>query len=388
MNTIKHVKSIYKEIIQHRRKIHRHPELSFQEYKTSEYISSVLTKLKIEHKSIGGTGIVGLIGKGKKCVGLRADIDALPIQEKTELPFASKNPGIMHACGHDMHTAMLLGAAKILKQKEKTLKGTVKLIFQPGEEKLPGGASLLIKEGVLKNPRPKAIFGQHIFPEDETGTISVAPKYVMASADELYWTITAEGGHAAQPHSSSDGILASSHLVIHLQSFMTKFKNPISPGVLSITAFNGGTAPNIFPNEVKLMGTLRTFDNIWRLYIHDELKRHSKKICELHNTKCELSIVKGYPPLYNDIETTEFIIRRANELLGENNVKYFEHRMWAEDFAYYSLKIPSTFWFLGVKPKDVDFLPSLHNEKLNPDEEAMIYGTAMFVDAAIQYLDK
>ncbi len=386
MNDIlKTVKNNFPEIVNYRRSIHKNPELSFQEYETSKYIKSILTELGIEYQSILETGVVATIGNGEKCIALRADIDALPIQEETKLTFASKNKGVMHACGHDFHSAMLLGAAKVLKQYEAKLKVQVKLIFQPGEEKLPGGALQMIKAGVLENPIPSAIFGQHVNPEIETGSIALAPGYVMASADELYWTINGKGGHAAQPHLNDDTIISSSQLVLSLQSLMTKFKNPLDSGVLSITSIHGGSAPNIFPDEVKLMGTLRTFNNEWRNFIHKKIDNISQKVCDLYNTKCELTIKKGYPPLFNNESSSDFVKEIANNIFDSNKILDFEPKMWAEDFAYYSEIIPSTFWFLGINPKNHTTMPPLHNAKLSPDEEALIYGTAMFVEIAINY---
>jgi amidohydrolase len=252
-----------------RRTIHRNPELSFQEFETSNFIKQKLGEWGIEHREIGGTGVVAHIGNGDNCVALRADIDALPIHEETGLEYSSQNPGVMHACGHDMHTTMLLGAAYRLKQIENELKGVVKLIFQPGEEKLPGGAKLLIENGVLENPRPGAIFGQHINPGESVGKISLAPGYVMASADELYITVKGKGSHAAQPHIGNDAILAASHLVQYYQTMVSKMKNPLDSGVISITAVNGGSANNIFPSEVKMLGTMRAFNQDWRNYIHE-----------------------------------------------------------------------------------------------------------------------
>ena len=386
MKTLESAKALHDEIIVHRRHLHANPELSFKEYNTSKYIKSVLDDLGIENKTIGETGIVGLIGMGNKCIALRADIDALPITEETGLPYCSKNEGVMHACGHDMHTSMLMGAAKILKDNESKLKGVVKLIFQPGEEKTPGGASVLIKEGVLENPRPEAIFGQHIYPDAPVGTISVAPGYIMAAPDELYWTIRGKGGHAAQPHLNNDVIISASQLVIYLQSLMTKFRNPISPGLLSVTAIHGGSAPNIFPDEIKLMGTLRSFDSNWREKMHKLITEKSQEVCKLYSTECEVKIEDGYPAVYNNEKTTAFIQSTAKDILGDKSVLEFEPKMWGEDFGFYAKEIPSTFWFLGVRPTNIIEMPGLHNSKMAPDEGALVYGTAMFVETAMSRL--
>ncbi|MBI5324740.1 MAG: amidohydrolase [Ignavibacteriae bacterium] len=385
-NIINKSESMLNDLVQIRRHIHQNPELSFKEFLTAEFIRDNLRMMGINYKAIAETGTLALIGNGERCVALRADIDALPIQEETGLEFASKNSGVMHACGHDMHTTMLLGAARILKGIESELNGTVKIIFQPGEEKLPGGASKLIEEGVLENPKVSAIFGQHIFPEESTGTISVNSGYIMASADELYWTLKGKGTHAAQPHLGNDCIMAASQLVMNLQTVVTKYRNPVKPGLLSVTAIHGGSAPNVFPDEVKLMGTFRANDEEWRGKMHDEIRRITNDTCSLFGIKGEVEIVKGYPALYNNPETTLIAEKTAKELLSKDSVEVFEPKLWAEDFAYYAQKIPSTFWFLGIRPKGISELPPLHNSKLIPDEKALSIGAAMLAGTAVNFL--
>ena len=265
---LEQAKGIFPKLQKLRRKIHSNPELSFVEFETCKFIQNELSELGIESKVIGNTGVVATIGKGNQCVGLRADIDALPIKEETGLEFASLNEGVMHACGHDMHTTMLIGAAEILKKNEDSLGGIVKLIFQPGEEKLPGGASILIEEGVLENPKVDAIFGQHIYPGESEGTISLNSGPVMGAPDELYFTIKGTSTHAAQPHLGHDPIVAASQLIVHFKTLMTKYKDPIEAGVLSITSIKGGNSTNIIPDDVKLMGTLRSFNEQWRTEMH------------------------------------------------------------------------------------------------------------------------
>ncbi len=381
-----HSKEIYPELIQVRRYLHRNPELSFQEYRTAEFIEKYLSNLQIPTKRIAETGIIGYIGKGRTCIAFRADIDALPINEHTGLDFASSNSGIMHACGHDIHTTTLLGTAKILKQFENELPVQVKLIFQPGEEKLPGGASKLIELGVLDNPEPIAIFAQHTDPDTEVGKISISSGYIMASADELYWTLRGKGSHAAQPHYGNDAILAAANIVTNIQSITNKFKNPLSPAVISITSINGGSATNVFPDEVKLMGTLRTFDNTLRNQLLQKIKEFSTEIAKLYGVECHFSPLLGYPPLQNDDEMTKIVTKNSVDLLGKENVLPFEPKMWAEDFAYYSSRVPAVFWFNGVRPKNYsgEFF-GLHSPKYNPDEESMIYGVAMFVKIAFAF---
>ncbi len=380
--------SIFGKLQNYRRTIHKNPELSFREFETSKFIQAKLDELGISYEILAETGIVAMIGKGDKCVALRADIDALPVVEETGYDFASSNNGIMHACGHDMHTTMLLGAAEILNSHEGELHGCVKLIFQPGEEKLPGGASVMIKEGVLKNPKPLAIFGQHVFPEAETGTISIGPGFIMASADEIYWTLKGKGSHAAQPQIGNDPILAAAHLIQYYQSIMVKRRDPLMPGVLSVTSVNGGSATNIFPDEVEMRGTMRSFDQAWREMMHNLIHNQSSALCSLYDVFCELIIVKGYPPLFNHPETVTFTINTAKSIFGEDYTFDFIPKMWAEDFSYYSQEIPATFWFLGVKPEGMTEMYPLHNSKFAPDESAMIKGTAQLAAIAIDYLKK
>lgn len=374
------------DIIHDRRTIHENPELSFQEIQTSRYISERLTQMNIQHKSIGTTGIVAIIGKGDYCVGLRADIDALPIHEETGLQFKSLKDGVMHACGHDAHTAMLLGAAKILKEKENELAGTVKLIFQPGEEKVPGGASILIKEGVLENPDVRVMFGQHVFPEATVGTVQMCDGFVMAAADELYWTIHGKGCHAAQPHLGNDPIYVASAIITHLQTLLTKTKNPLSPGQVTVTSIHGGSATNIVPESVEMKGTLRSFDAEWRETAISAIENHSKMIAEMHGCTAEVTVLRGYPAVVNNPETTSFAWNIANTIIGQDKVQVFEPKMWGEDFGFYAQKIPCTFWMLGVRPEGTESMPGLHNPFFAPDENAFVLGTTMLASAAIEWL--
>lgn len=379
-------KKLFPKMQKIRRHIHRNPELSFQEFETSKYIKSQLAELGIESRIIGKTGVVATIGKGNKCVGLRADIDALPIKEETNLEYASQNDGVMHACGHDMHTTMLIAAAELLKEMEDELDGVVKLIFQPGEEKLPGGASILIEEGVLENPKVDAIFGQHIYPGESIGTVSLNSGPVMGAPDELYFTIKGKSTHAAQPQLGNDPILAASQLIVHFQTLLTKFRDPIEAGVLSITSIMGGDATNIIPDEVKLMGTLRSFDENWRNEMHKLIYENSKRLCEMYGCGIEIDIRKGYPPVINDEELTKLTIENSKSIVGVDNTIEFVPKMWGEDFAFYGQNIPATFWFVGVRPRDMETMPALHNSKLAPSENAMPIGTTMLVTAALNYL--
>lgn len=385
---ISSIEQIYPEIVDFRRHIHRYPELSFVEFETADFIRKKLTEFGVNYKIMAKTGTVATIGKGSPCVALRADIDALPIFEENDIEFASKNDGVMHACGHDMHTAMLLAAAKIFKMYESEIAGTIKLIFQPGEEKLPGGATIMIQEGVLENPKPDVIFAQHIYPSERTGTISLAGGPVLASADELYWTITGKGAHAAQPHIGRDAILASAQLINYYQHLITKYTNPLDSGVLSVTSIHGGSATNIFPPEVKMMGTLRAYNIKWREEIHELLVTNSQKIAELYGCECNLEIIKGYPPIINDYKTSDFVKNIAKKTVGESMTLDFEPKMWAEDFAYFAERIPACFWLLGVRPDNMSEMPPLHNSKLNPDENAMLSGVKMLVASTLSYINE
>ncbi|MBE2190039.1 MAG: amidohydrolase [Desulfobulbaceae bacterium] len=377
---------VFEKVVGFRRHIHKNPELSFQEYNTSSFIKSILDEYKIEYRAIANTGVVATIGADRsKCIALRADIDALPILEETELDFASANEGVMHACGHDMHTSMLLGTAIILKSYEAELNGTVKLLFQPGEEVLPGGATMMIVEGVLENPKVDAIFGQHIFPDAKTGTISFCEGRAFASTNEIYITIHGKGSHAAQPHSGNDPILTAAHLIQHFQTLINKKRNPLEPGVLSITSINGGNTTNIFPEKVELKGTLRTYNEDWRQEMVKLIGETTNVIASLHNCTAEVNIVTGYSPIVNSPIETQKAKQIAINLLGDDYVYDYEPRLWAEDFAYYLQQVPGTFWLLGVQPHDKDFLPPLHNSKLIPEEKAMITGISMFVKTVFEY---
>jgi len=386
MTISEYVESIFPWMIETRRHIHQHPELSFQEHETCAFICDQLKTMGIEHHVVASTGVVAHVGSGDRCVALRADIDALPIHEETGLEYASKRDGVMHACGHDTHTTMLLAAAKVLKHHEAELRGVVKLIFQPGEEKTPGGASIMIAEGTLTNPTPEMIFGQHIYPDAPCGQVQFVAGPTMASCDELFWTITGYGAHAAQPHKGKDPILAAAGLVQHLQSLVTKHRNPLVPGLLNVTSIHGGTATNIVPEVVEMKGTLRSFDNQWREFAWTFLEEQTKAVCALHGCVGEINIVKGYPPLINDQKAVDFARSVASEVVGADSIADFEPKMWAEDFAYYSQVMPGCFWMLGGRPDGQHTMPGLHNAKFAPDERAMLTGAALLAETALRHL--
>ena len=358
-----------------RQHLHAHPELSFEEEKTAQFIAEQLGLMGIPFKAgIAGTGIVALIegnDPSSSMTALRADIDALPIQELNEVAYKSTVDGRMHACGHDVHTSSLLGAAKILNDLKSEIKGSIRLIFQPGEEKLPGGASLLIKEGVLKNPVPKKILGQHVFPELPAGKVGFKSGIYMASADEIYITIKGKGGHAAMPHKNIDPILTAARMICGLQELVSRKSNPAMPTVLSFGAINGGFATNVTPEEVQLLGTFRTFDETWRFEAHEFIKNFVEATCAAVGASALVDIRVGYPCLYNHEETTELKKAQAIEFLGEENVIDLDIRMTAEDFAYYTHEVPGCFYRLGTAAPDGSKSAPVHNPHFDIDERAL-----------------
>lgn len=363
-----------------RRHLHANPELSYQEFETSKFVQSKLTEYGIPFQVLADTGVVGLIeglDPKSRIVALRADMDALPIQEENEIPYKSTNPGVMHACGHDVHTTCLLGAARILQQTRQLWSGTVKLIFQPGEEKNPGGASLMIRDGVLENPAPSAIFGLHVHPGLPIGQVSFRPGKVMASADELYFTIKGKGGHAASPHLCIDPILIASQLIIALQQLVSRHNNPFNPTVLSITAFNAGTTTNIIPDEVKLKGTFRAMDEEWRFKAHQIIRQTATGIVEGMGGILDLHIDIGYPSVYNNEQLHETARALAGKYLGTEHVEETEMRMGAEDFGYYSQKIAGCFFRLGVMNKTKGITHGVHTPRFNIDENAIEIGMGL-----------
>ena len=368
------------EFIEVRHHLHAHPELSYQEFETSEFVQQKLNELDIPFEIKATTGVVGLIkGKNpdKRIVALRADMDALPITEENNVPYKSTNEGVMHACGHDVHTTCLLGAAKILNELKDEWEGTVKLIFQPGEEKNPGGASILIKEGVLENPKPSSIFGLHVHPGLPVGKMSFRSGKVMASADELYITIKGKGGHAASPHLCIDPILIASHLIISLQQIVSRNNNPHNPTVLSITSIQGGAATNVIPNEVKLKGTFRAMDEEWRFKAHELIRTLSTNLVQSMGGEIDLLIDVGYPSVYNNEVLNDETRKRAEFFIGKVNVEETEARMGAEDFGYYTQLIPGCFYRLGVMNEAKGIISGVHTPTFNIDESAIETGMGM-----------
>lgn len=378
------------EFIEVRHHLHAHPELSYQEYETSKFVQQRLTDLGIPFEVKATTGVVGLI-RGKnpdsRIIALRADMDALPINEENDIPYKSKNEGVMHACGHDVHTTCLLGAAKILKELSHEWEGTIKLIFQPGEEKNPGGASLMIKDGVLENPKPEAILALHVNTILEVGELSFRGGKVMASADELYFTIKGKGGHAASPQLIVDPILISSHLIVALQQLISRNNNPFNPSVLSITAFNGGNTTNVIPNEVKLMGTFRAMDETWRFKAHELMRKLTHDLVQSMGGEAELHIDVGYPCVMNNERLTAAAMALAETYMGNEHVSETELRMGAEDFGYYAQEIPACFFRLGTMNKAKGITAGVHTPVFNIDESAIEIGMGMmaWIGASARY---
>jgi len=365
------------EFIDIRHHIHAHPELSYQEFETSKLIQQKLQEFGIPFEIKANTGVVGLI-KGKdhrhRVVALRADMDALPIREENNVPYKSTIPGVMHACGHDVHTTCLLGAARVLNELKDEWSGTIKLIFQPGEEKNPGGASMLIAEGVLKDPEPKAILAMHVHPGLSTGKLSFRGGKVMASADELYITVKGKGGHAASPHMTIDPIFIASHLVIALQQVVSRNNNPFNPSVLSITSFIGGNTTNVIPNEVKLMGTFRAMDEQWRMQAHDIIIKRATELVQSMGGVIDIKIDKGYPAVHNNEQLNEFAKQKAVEFMGAENVEETELRMGAEDFGFYAQQVPACFYRVGVMNKKKGIVSGVHTPTFNIDDDAIETG--------------
>ncbi len=374
-----------------RRHLHQYPELSFQEVETGRYIKSQLEQLGIPHQhGIADNGLVALIegqDPSSKVIALRADFDALPIAETNEVPYKSKNEGIMHACGHDVHTASLLGAARILNELRPRFSGTIKLLFQPAEEKLPGGASIMIKEGALENPAPVSILGQHVHPPLEVGTIGIKGGQFMASADELFMTVRGRGGHGALPQDCIDPIVITAHIITALQQIVSRRANPSTPTVLTFGKINShGGANNIIPNEVKLLGTFRTMDENWRFEAHRAMKQIAENMATAMGGSCDLEVLVGYPNLYNDEHLARKTRQFAEEYLGPENVIELPIRMTAEDFSYYSQKMPACFYRLGTGNQAEGITSPVHTSTFDVDEKCLEIGSGLMAWLAIREL--
>ncbi len=388
---IKSLASAYKEeVISFRRHLHAHPELSFKEFETATFVANKLKEFGItEIESKATTGWSALIkGKNpeKRVVALRADMDALPIIEANEVPYKSQNPGVMHACGHDAHTASLLGAAKILNEVRDQFEGTIKLIFQPGEEIIPGGASLMIQDKVLENPRPQAILGQHVMPFIPAGKVGFRSGLYMASTDELYLTITGKGGHGAMPETFIDPVLISAHLLVALQQIVSRVANPKIPSVLSFGRVEALGATNIIPNEVKIQGTFRTLDEAWRAKAHEKMRQIAEGIVEGMGGQLDFEIRKGYPFLKNEPALTARAMEAARAYLGAENVLDLDIWMAAEDFAFFSQEVDGCFYRLGTRNEARGITSGVHTPTFDIEEEALEIGAGLMAWLAVSEL--
>lgn len=384
----KRSKELIEKVVQYREHIHQNPELSFKEYKTMEYVYETLKKLNIPCvNGVAKTGVVAMIqteeNKNKPCIALRADLDALPIQEQTNKSYASKNQGMMHACGHDVHSSILLGVAEVLNEIKHLLQNPIKLIFQPGEEKNPGGASLMIKAGVLENPVVSEMYALHVFPELEAGRVGFRSGRYMASCDEIYITINGRGGHGAIPNECIDPIITGANIIMQLQQLISRNCDPKIPSVLSFGHFEALGATNVIPSQAILKGTFRTMDEKWRERAIEQIKSQVEKIASANGAEVDIEISRGYPCLDNDTPLTEKLYLKAKEVLGDKNVVDLPIRLTSEDFSFYSQKIPVCFFRLGVRDESKGIVYGVHNSKFDISYEAIPVGIQMMCLAAI-----
>ena len=382
-------KDIFNEVVANRRHLHSHPELSFHETETSAFIAGKLDALGLTYQRMADNGLVALIHGEKpsgNVVALRADMDALPITEANEVPYKSQNTGVMHACGHDAHTSSLLGTAKILTEIKSQFGGIVKLIFQPAEEKLPGGASLMIKEGVLENPKPQAVLGQHVMPLIDAGKVGFRAGKYMASTDEIYVTVCGKGGHGAQPQQNVDPVIITAHMLTALQQVVSRFADPKSPSVLSFGKVIANGATNVIPNEVYLEGTFRTMDEAWRNDAHIKIKKMAHGLVESMGGTVDFNIVRGYPFLINEEKLTNATRGHAEDYLGKENVQDLDIWMAAEDFAYYSQVADSCFYRLGTRNESRGITSSVHTPTFDVEESAFEISTGLMAYLAIKQL--
>lgn len=381
--------SHFEEVLAIRRHLHANPELSFEEHNTANFIESKLEEFGFEGiKRAADTGVSFTLKGGSpgKTIALRADIDALPILEQNDVSYKSTNEGVMHACGHDVHTASLLGAAKILGELKQEMKGDIRFIFQPGEEKVPGGASILIKEGILKNPVPNTILGQHVMPLLPAGKIGFRSGMYMASADEIYFTVKGKGGHAAMPESGVDPIVITSHIIVALQQIVSRKASPKIPSVLSFGDIHGTGATNVIPDFVKVKGTFRTYNEEWRDRAHQLMTQMATGMAESMGANCEFEIRRGYPFLVNEPVYTERTRKAAEAYMGESNVVDLDLWLAAEDFAYYSQEVDACFYRLGTANVAKGITSGVHTPTFNIDESALKDGMGLMAWLALQEL--
>ncbi len=383
--------SLSEELITIRRHIHQYPELSEQEFETMKFISSKLTEYGITHQcNVGGFGITGII-QGKvekeiKVLMLRADMDALPILEKNQVPYCSVNKGVMHACGHDVHSTCLLGALKILNQQKDQYNGIIKFVFQPAEEKLPGGATRIIHSGFLENPKPDVALALHVFPALEAGEAGFRSGMYMASCDEIYITVKGKGGHAAVPSEINNPLYTAASLIQELELLSIKFKNSEIPTVLSFGNLHANGATNVVPDECSISGTFRTMNESWRFACHDEIIQLVQHVAEKRLCTIDCRIEKGYPFLINNNEVTQKSQQAAIEYLGSQYVKDLDIRMASEDFAYYTQQVPSCFFRLGTGNKSKGITSPVHTSTFDIDERALSVGAGLLAYMSVKIL--
>ena len=379
------------ETVANRRHIHQHPELSFQEFETQAYVKGQLAQMGIESTPLANTGLVALI-KGKnpesRVVALRADMDALPILETNDVPYKSQNPGVMHACGHDVHTASLLGTAHILQSIKDSFEGTVKLIFQPAEEKAPGGASIMIQEGVLENPKPASIFRQHVATNVPVGKIGFREGMYMASTDELYIKVIGKGGHGAMPDACVDPIVIASHIIVAMQQIISRNKNPKLPSVLTFGKIEGLGATNVIPDEVNIAGTFRAMDETWRAEGLEKMKKLAEGIADAMGGSAVFEVLKGYPFLQNNPELTRKAKAAAIAHMGAVNVVDLDLWMAGEDFAFYTHHVDACFYRLGIRNEDRGITSGVHTPTFDIDEKALAIGPGLMAWLAVSELTK
>ena len=396
MDLLDKIKSLsqtfHSDTITNRQHIHAHPELSFQEKETADFVKKAIENYGLKAKGgIAGHGMEVIIeGKNptKKVIALRADMDALPIEEGNEVPYKSQNQGVMHACGHDVHTSSLLTTARILNEVRNYFEGTIKLIFQPGEELLPGGASLMIKEGILENPKPASIIGQHVMPLIPVGKVGFRNGMYMASADEIYVTVTGKGGHGALPDQLVDPVLIAAHIIVALQQVTSRMADPKIPTVLSFGKVKAKGATNVIPDQVKMAGTFRTLDEEWRFEAHKKMKKLAEELAEAMGGSCDFRIEVGYPYLENEPELTKRAKTAAIEYLGEENVVDLDVWMAAEDFAFYSHHCDACFYRLGTRNEEKNITSGVHTPTFDIDEDALSHGPGLMAWLAINELSQ
>lgn len=379
---------VFEKVQGYRTHLHMHPELSYQEHETMKYVSDRLQEIGIEHKAgIGETGVVGIIrgdhhSDSDSCIALRADLDALPIQEENDVPYKSLKDGIMHACGHDVHTSILLGAAEVLYSLRNELPQPVKLVFQPGEEKNPGGATYMIRDGVLDNPKVDKMFALHVFPDMEVGRLGFKEGIYMASCDEIYVDIHGVGGHGATPHKCVDPIIIGANILTSIQQIVSRKCDPKIPCVLSFGHFEALGATNVIPSKAHLKGTFRTMNENWRAEGLTLIKSSIEQIAAASGGTADVEISKGYPYLENHPETTQAMRSIAQQHFGEDKIEDLPIRLTAEDFSYYSQEVPVCFFRLGVRNEAKGITFGVHHPRFDIDQNSLKIGIEAMVLAA------